>query len=392
MALTDAKLRTLKSKEKPYKISDFQGLFVLVNPNGSRLWRCKYRWRGKEKLLSFGRYPEVGLQDARRMRDDARANHAQGLDPAQLKQDQKRAAIKSNGHTFSIVAADHIEKKVKEGLAEITLRKMRWMLEMANADFGQMPISEISAPIVLGTLRKREKLGHYETARRMRSVIGGVFRYGIATGVCDNDPTFALKGALIRPTVTHRAAVTNKGELGVLMRAIRAYSGQVTTRIGLELLALFATRPGELRKSRWSEFDLENLVWSIPADRMKSRMPHMVPISSQALKLLHELRELTGWSDLLFPSQRLPKNSISENTLNQALRRMGFSARQVTSHGFRATFSTLANESGLWHPDAVERAIAHVEKNNVRRAYDRGQHWEERVKMAEWWGNLLCAY
>jgi len=325
------------------------------------------------------------------MRDEARANHARGVDPAQLKQDQKHAAIESGSNTFADVAANHFAKKLKEGLAEITLKKMRWMLDMANADFGHMPISEISAPIVLNTLRKREKLGHHETAKRMRSVIGGVFRYGIATGVCDNDPTFALKGALIRPSVTHRAAITDKKELGVLMQAIRSYSGQVTTRIGLELLALFATRPGELRKSRWSEFDFEKLIWNIPADRMKSRKPHMVPISSHALKLLRELNELTGRSELLFPSQRVPKNPISENTLNQALRRMGFSAQQVTSHGFRATFSTLANESGLWHPDAVERAIAHVERNNVRRAYDRGQHWEERVKMAEWWGGVLDA-
>jgi integrase len=283
--------------QKPYKVSDFQGLFVLVNPNGSRLWRYKYRLVGKEKLLSFGCYPEVSLQDARRKRDEARANQAKGLDPAQLKQDAKRAAIESNGNTFANVATNHVAKKVKEGLAEITLRKMRWMLDMANADFGHMPISEISAPIVLGTLRKREKLGHYETAKRMRSVIGGVFRYGIATGVCDNDPTFALKGALIRPTVTHRAAVTDKEELGVLMKAIRSYNGQVTTRIGLELLALFATRPGELRKSRWSEFDFEEKIWSIPADRMKSRKPHMVPISSHASILLHQLK--CSGSDLI---------------------------------------------------------------------------------------------
>ncbi len=323
------------------------------------------------------------------MRDEARANHAKGVDPGQLKQEQKRTAIEKGGNTFAHVAAAHVAKKVKEGLAEITLKKMRWILNMAYADFGNMPISEVTAPIVLKTLKKREKLGHYETAKRMRSVIGGVFRYGIATGVCDNDPTLALKGALIRPTVTHRAAITDKDELMRLMRAIRAYGGQVTTRIGLELLALFATRPGELRKAHWSEFDFEDCIWNVPAPRMKSRKPHSVPLSSHALKLLNELKAQTGWSKLLFPSQRIPKNSISENTLNQALRRMGFTADEVTSHGFRSTFSTFANESGLWSPDAIEVYCARQDRNAVRRAYNRSQYWEERVKMAEWWGEEL---
>lgn len=323
------------------------------------------------------------------MRDEARANHAKGIDPAQLKQDEKRTSIEKGGNTFANVAAAHVAKKVKEGLAEITLKKVRWMLAMANADFGDMPIADVTAPIVLKTLKKREKQGHYETAKRMRSVIGGVFRYGIATGVCDNDPTFALKGALIRPTVTHRAAITDKKELGGLMRAIRAYSGQTTTRIALELLALFATRPGELRKASWSEFDFDAHIWNVPAPRMKSRKPHSVPLSSHVLKLLHELKKQTGWSDLLFPSQRIPKNPISENTLNQALRRMGFTAKQMTSHGFRATFSTFANESGLWNPDAIEVYCARQDRNAVRRAYNRSQYWEERVKMAEWWGEEL---
>lgn len=339
--------------------------------------------------MSLGRYPEMGLQEARTLRDEARATHAKGVDPSQLKQEQKRTAIEKGGNTFAHVATAHVAKKVKEGLAEATLRKVRWMLAMANADFGHTPISEITAPIVLKTLKKREKLGHYETAKRMRSIIGGVFRYGIATGVCDNDPTVALKGALIRPTVTHRAAITDKNELGCLMRAISAYGGQVTTRIALELLALLATRPGELRKAHWSEFDFEVCIWNVPAPRMKSRKPHSVPLSSHALKLLNELKAQTGWSKLLFPSQHIPKNPMSENTLNQALRRMGFTAKQMTSHGFRATFSSLANESGLWNPDAIEVYCARQDRNAVRRAYNRSQYWEERVKMAEWWGEEL---
>ena len=243
--------------------------------------------------------------------------------------------------------------------------------------------------MIFNTLKKREELGHYETAKKLRSTIGGVFRFAIASGLVDNDPTFALKGALISPTVTHRAAITDKVAFGGLLRAIDRYHGQVTTRIALRLLILTAARPGELRIAQWDEFDIEQRVWNVPAIRMKMRKPHMVPLSKPTLGLLEELRAHTGYGAFLFPSNGSCKKQISENTFNQALRRMGYGSDQVTAHGFRATFSTFANESGLWHPDAIERALAHVEKNEIRRAYDRGQHWDERVKLAEWWGEEL---
>lgn len=219
--------------------------------------------------------------------------------------------------------------------------------------------------------------------------IGGVFRYAVANGYADTDPTYALQGALIRPTVTPRAAITDPNALGGLMRAIDAFHGQTTTKIALQLLAILAQRPGELRNAHWSEFDLDAAIWSIPAERMKMRRSHKVPLPAQALALLHELRPLTGSGSFVFPSLVSTARPMSENTLNTALRRMGISADEMTSHGFRATFSTLANESGLWHPDAIERALAHVEGNAVRRAYARGEHWEERIRLADWWAGFL---
>ena len=276
-----------------------------------------------------------------------------------------------------------------EGRADTTLKKVASFIAMANRDFGQKPITDLSAAMVLKTLKKIEAKGHYETAQRLRSTVGAVFRFAIANGLADNDPTYPLRDALVRHKAKSQAAITDKAALGGLMRAIDGYQGQDATRIGLELLALLATRPGELRHAEWSEFDIDAKVWTIPADRMKMRVSHTVPLPERAVALLRDLREQSGWGVLLFPSLRSSKRPISENTFNAALRRMGYTGEEMTSHGFRATFSTIANESGLWHPDAIERALAHVERNEVRRAYARGAHWDERVKMADWWAELL---
>ena len=389
MALTDAKIRNLKPKERPYKIADFDGLYVHVTAKGSKLWRMKYRISGKEKLLAIGTYPEVSLLAARKARDDARTQIANGVDPSQLKRENAFTDKDLQSRTFSKVAEMYLNKIEKEGRAEATMKKNRWYLDMAIADFGNRPLSEITSPIVLRCLRKPEGRRHYETARRLRSSIGAVFRHAIATGLADNDPTFALQGALIRPTVVSRAAITDKKKLGGLMRAIDGFQGQVTTKIALEMLAIVATRPGELRHAVWSEFDFDESIWTIPAQRMKMRIPHKVPLTKRVVELLEDLRKLTGYGDLLFPSIRSSKRPMSENTLNAALRRMGYSGDEMTSHGFRASFSTLANESGLWNPDAIERALAHVEKNEVRRAYARGEHWDERVRLAGWWAGFL---
>ncbi|MFK5978035.1 MAG: integrase arm-type DNA-binding domain-containing protein [Rhizobiaceae bacterium] len=389
MALTDLKVKNLKPKEKPYKVGDFDGLFVSVQPNGSKLFRFKYRLNGKEGLLSFGKYPAVSLLKARQKRDEARVLVAAGINPSEAKKEKAALTQEENDNTFEKIATHYLAKITIEGRASATLKKVSSFIAMANKGFGRKPMRDISSAVVLRTLKKVEARELYETAHRLRSTIGAVFRYAIANGLAENDPTFALRDALIRQKTKSRAAITDKTVLGGLMRAISGYEGQNTTRLGLELLAIFATRPGELRMAKWEEFDFDAKVWMIPAERMKMRVAHTVPLPERALCLLAELQKETGWGELLFPSIRSSKRPISENTLNAALRRMGYTGEEMTSHGFRATFSTLANESGLWHPDAIERALAHVERNEVRRAYSRGAFWEERVKMADWWAGYL---
>ena len=302
MALSDAKVRNLKPKEKPYKTADYDGLYVLTKPNGSKLWRFKYRLKGKEKLLSIGSYPEISLQEARVKRDEARKQIVKEKDPNEAKQEKKLQERITDSNTFSKIAEQYVAKLIKEGRAENTLKKIDWLLGMANSDLGNKPITEITAPIALQTLKKIEAKGNYETALRLRSTIGAVFRFAIASGIAENDPTFALRDALIRPKVKPRAAITDKKELGGLMRAIDGFEGQPTTRIALEFLAIVVTRPGEVRHARWTEFDFENAIWTIPAERMKMRQPHKVPLPERALELLNRLHNLTGWSELLFPS------------------------------------------------------------------------------------------
>ena len=391
MPLSDAAVRNLKPRERPYKVSDFDGLFVLVKPNGSRLWQFKYRIGGKEKLLSIGPYPETSLAQARAKRDAARSMVANGVDPSEAKQEQKRRSQVQDRVTFAAQAREYLDKIRREGRADMTMRKLEWLLGMAIADLGERPIADISAPEVLRCLRKVEARGTHETARRLRSTMGTVFRFAVASGIATTDPTYAFRDALVRPKATPRAAIVEPVELGKLLRAIVGYNGQAVTKIALELLALLVPRPGELRQARWSEFDLAAAVWSVPAERMKMRRPHRVPLPDRALTLLKDLKALTGHTEFVLPSLVSVKRVMSENTLNTALRRMGYGAEEMTAHGFRASFSTLANESGLWNPDAIERALAHVEANDVRRAYARGEHWDECVRMAAWWADKLEA-
>lgn len=331
----------------------------------------------------------MSLSQARQARDAAKAQLADGIDPNEAKQEDRRVRLEAKAQTFEKIGAAFLNKQRVEGRSKATLDKTEYHLKLANRDFGRKPITEITAPLILKTLRKVEAKGNYETAHRLRARIGSVFRYAVASGLAQTDPTYALRDALIRPTRVHRAAITDSKALGQLMREIDGFDGQATTRIGLQLLAMLAQRPGEIRHAKWAEIDFANRVWAIPAEKMKMRRDHLVPLPDQAIALLDELRCMNGNGEYLFPSLRTWLRPMSENTLNAALRRLGYAGDEMTAHGFRASFSTLANESGLWHPDAIERALAHVEKNEVRRAYARGEHWKERVRLADWWAGQL---
>ena len=282
-----------------------------------------------------------------------------------------------------------LAKKRRDGKAATTLHKNEWALTFARPALGDRPIAEIGAADVLNVLRQVEARGRHDTAVRLRALIGQVFRYAIATARAENDPTFALRGALTTPKTKHRPAIIDPAELGAFLRTLDGFNGQPETLAALRLLPLVFTRPGELRMAEWAEFDLAKAVWTIPASRTKMRREHQVPLSRQALAILSELRALTGSRRLVFPGLRSPENPISENTLNAALRRLGYSHDELTAHGFRATASTLLNESGKFSADAIERALAHQDPDPVRRAYARGVFWKERVEMAEWWADYL---
>lgn len=393
LALTDTRIRNLKSGDKSFKEADGGGLYVFITPSGSKLWRLRYRFDGKEKVLAFGSYPEISLARARELRLEAKSLLAEGVDPSAHKKAAKAEQVAKTENTFAKIAAELLEKQKKERLAETTLSKKSWLLEMAVSDFGDLPITEIDAPTILKTLRKVEKAGNYETAKRLRSTIGQVFRYAIATARAVNDPTFGLRGALIAPKVKHMAAATTKEDFAAVVRAIWEYrDGAPATRAALKLLALLYPRPGELRLSLWDEFDLERATWTIPAERAKMRREHVKPLPALAIDVLQVLRAETGSNYRVFPSAISRDKPISENTLNQALRRMGFEKHQHTSHGFRSSASTLLNESGRWDQDAIEAELAHVGTNEVRRAYHRALYWDERVRMAEWWSSEVQSF
>lgn len=383
MRLTDLQCRTAKPGPKVRKLSDGGGLQLWIQPAGSRQWRFAYRFDDKQKVFAIGPYPLVSLADARAARDDAKRLLLKGVDPNAQKKEEQASKIR-----FRLLAEEYLDKLRREGRAEQTMRKLTWLMDMANASIGDKPIREITAPMVLEALRILEDRGHYESARRMRSTIGAVFRYAMATARAETDPTIALRDALIRPQRTPRAAITDPKEFGGLLRAIDDFTGQPTTRAGLQLLALLFPRPGELRLAEWKEFDFDKAVWTIPAARMKMRRAHKSPLSRQAIEILSELRETVG-GRLVLPSLRSMEKPMSDNAMNAALRRMGYAKNEVTSHGFRATAATLLNESGKWHPDAIERQLAHMEENEVRRAYTRGEHWDQRVAMMQWWADYL---
>lgn len=389
MALTDTAIRNSKPKDKPYKVADAQGLYLLVNPTGSKLWRIKYRIDGAERKLALGAYPEITLAEARAARDAARKQLAHSVDPNAAKRQAKIEASIRAGNTFASVADELIEKKGREGRATATLEKQRWLLKLLGQDFGKRPVADITPQELLHELKKHERRGRLETAKQLRAFAGQVFRYAAATARAERDPAQLLQGALTSPTVKHFAAITDTAQFGALLRAIDDYQGDPAVMYALKLTPHVFQRPGEIRQMEWVEIDFNKAVWTIPEAKMKMRQPHVVPLSKQALALLREMRGLSGAGRYVFPSVRTKARPISDNTINAALRRMGYSKDQMTAHGFRTSASSLLNESGKWNPDAIERALAHMVPGIIRRIYNQSAYWAERVEMAHWWSEYL---
>lgn len=384
MALTDKAIRAARPRRTPYKLTDGGGLTLLVNPNGSRWWRLRYRYSGAEKMLSFGVYPDVSLKLAREKRDAARTQLATGVDPSAKRQAEREARSDS----FRAIADEWLEAQRKT-FAAATLEKARWTFDdLLFPYIGHRPIGEITAPELLGVLRRLEARGKHETAHRTRQRAGQVFRYAIATGRAERDPTADLRGALAPVVTTNRAAIVEPAKVGELLRAIDGYSGQPATEIALRLAPLVFVRPGELRAAEWAEINLDGAEWRIPAARMKMRETHIVPLARQAVALLREIEPLTGDGRYVFPSGRTTLRPMSENALTAALRRMGYHGTEQTWHGFRSIASTLLNEQG-WHPDLIELQLAHKERNQVRAAYNKAQRLEERRRMMQAWADYL---
>lgn len=387
MALSDVQIRNAKSAAKIVKLSDAGGLQLWVSPDGAKRWRLAYRVGGTQKTLALGVYPKMSLKAARDQRDEAKRLLAEGQDPYVAKQEAKAAKAEAAGNTFGAMVSAYLDKKRREGIAETTLGKLDWIFGLASPALGPRPITEITPAEILRVLKRVEARGQYETAGRLRANIGAVFRHAVALGRAENDPTFALRNALTTPKTKHRPAIVEPRAFGALLRAIDSYEGTPEVRFALQLLALTFVRPGELRNAAWNEFDLASGGWAIPAGRMKMRRPHRVPLAPQAIAILRQLHAITGHRDLLFPGVRSADRAMSENTINAALRRLGFSKEEMTGHGFRASASSILNESGLWNPDAIERQLAHVDNDSIRRAYARADFWEERVRMMAWWAD-----
>ena len=395
--LTDKAIKNAKPSARVVKLSDGGGLQLWLTPSGGKLWNFAYRFGGNQKKLSIGEYGKapagVTLEAARKRRDEASGILRDGVDPATRKRQAKAARAEVHANTFELVANELLAKKKREGVAATTADKVEWLLDMANANLGPLPIADISAGEVLRVLQPLEAAGKLETAKRLRSTIGAVFRHAVATARATSDPTQALKGAIAAPQPKHYSAILEPVAFGGLLRAIEGFQGQPTTKAALQLMALLACRHGELRHATWAEFDLEGRAWSVPGERMKMRRSHRVPLPEQAVTILKALHPITGHgvAGLVFPGLRSVAQPISEGTLKAALHRLGYSKEEHTPHGFRSTFSTLANESGRWSVNAIEAALAHIEPNAVRRAYARSDYWDERVKLMTWWADYLDA-
>jgi integrase len=389
MSLTDTAIRRAKARDKPFKMFDAGGLFLLVTPSGGKWWRFKYRFADKEKLLSLGTYPDISLKDARDRRDIERRKLADRIDPATNRKAVKAAWLGDQANTFEVVAREWLAQKARIWSPSNSTKTTRRLEIDAFPWLGGRPIADIAAPELLAALRKTEARGALGTAHRILQTAGQIFRYAIATGRATRDPTGDLRGALLPVKGGHFSAVTEPKAIGSLLRAIYDYQGSTVTRSALRLAPLVFVRPGELRKAQWPEIDFKTATWNIPAERMKMRTAHIVPLAIQAIQILQELHALTGQGSYLFPSARTSKRPMSDNAVLSAFRRMGIQKDEMTGHGFRAMARTVLDEVLHVRPDYIEHQLAHAVRDPNGRAYNRTAHLPERRKMMQDWADYL---
>lgn len=389
MPLSDLAIKKAVPTDKPVKMTDGNGLYLLVQPTGGKLWRYDYRFDGKRKTLALGAYPEVSLAAAREKHGAARKSLAESIDPAASKQAEKQARKIAADNAFETIArqwfAKHMTGK-SESHRERTINRLEtdifpWL--------GKRPIADIKPQELLVCLRRIEERGAIETAHRVRWSCSKVFRFAIAAGIAENDPADLVKEALTRPNPQAFPTITDPQRIADLMRALDMLEASPVVRSAVRLAPLVFVRPGELRKAEWAEIDLAKAEWRIPSSKMKSRALHIVPLSRQAMEILRDLQPLTGRGKYVFPSARSLDRPMSEAAVNVALRRLGYEKEEFTGHSFRKIASTLLNESHLWHQDAIERQLAHGERNEVRAAYNYAEHLPERNKMMQWWADHL---
>jgi integrase len=386
--LTDMKVQKSKPQDKPVTLFDGGGLFLLVTPSGGKLWRFKYRYDGKQKLLALGAYPEVSLSDARHKREDARNLLASNNDPGAVRKAQNQANTQKS-ETFETIAREWFKKFSQRWKETHSSRIIRSLERDVFPWIGTQPIAEIKAPELLAVLRRVEARGTLDTVHRIRTICGQIFRYAVASGRAERDPSGDLKGAIPPPQEGHMAAITEPVKVGELLRAIDGYEGGPAVQCALKLAPLVFVRPGELRNMEWVEIDFENAQWNIPAGKMKMKEPHIVPLSTQALALLTAIKSLTSASRYVFPSGRSFDRPMSNNAILAALRRMGYTKDEMSGHGFRAMARTILDEVLQVRTDYIEAQLAHRVRDPLGRSYNRTQHLNERRKMMQTWADYL---
>ena len=389
MALTAIEAKSAKASDKPQKLADGGGMYLLVQSNGAKYWRLDYRFAGKRKTLAIGVYPDVSLSDARGRREAARKLLSNGIDPGENRKAVKASKTERAGNSFEVIAREWYSKNSTSWTENHGSRIIRRLERDIFPWIGGKPIAEITAPQLLAVLRRIEERGAVETAHRAHQNCGQVFRYAIATGRAERDPSPDLKGALPPVKQTHHAAITEPKAIAELLRAMDGYQGHFVTKCALRLAPLFFVRPGELRKAEWAEIDLDKAEWNIPAERMKMREPHLVPLSTQAVEILRDLHALTGEGRYVFPGARTNGRPMSDNAILAALRRMGFAKDEMSGHGFRAMARTILDEVLQVRPDFIEHQLAHAVRDPNGRAYNRTAHLAERRKMMQQWSDYL---